>query len=224
LIPVTDSKQSTITVTEPIQGFDSNENPINIKVWDPKKGPEPKDAAEKRVTVKKNSSGGFVELKSWYYFRLPFGFSFLAAGLTLSLVVLPIVVISAQEAIRAVPSSLKEASFGLGATKWQTVKNVVLPSALPGIMTGAILAMGRAIGEAAPIFVVLGGNIAKRTGPQNLMDSCVTMPILIFQGSGNPKVEYHHLAAAAIIILLVVLIAMNSVAIYVRQTMQQKAA
>ena len=93
----------------------------------------------------------------WYYVSLPFGRSFLAAGMTLGLVVLPIIIIASQEAIRAVPNSLREASMGMGATKWQTVKNVVLPSATPGIMTGTILALSRAIGEAAPILAVMGG-------------------------------------------------------------------
>ncbi|MEP0344692.1 PstA family ABC transporter permease, partial [Rhodopirellula bahusiensis] len=151
---------------------------------------------------------------------LPFGKSFLAAGLTLSLVILPIVIIASQEALRGVAPSLREASFGLGSTKWQTVRHVSLPAAMPGIMTGAILAMGRAIGEAAPILVVLGAAVAKNSGPQNLMDNVVTMPVLIFNWAGRQQAAYQELAAAAIIVLLAVLLLMNSAAIYLRQKMR----
>lgn len=219
LIPVTDTTQSTFQVTEPMNGFDSQERPIKIEVWS-RGEPKPSDPAVLARTVRKNKKGGLLELKSWYYFRLPFGSSFLAAGLTLALVILPIIVISSQEALRAVPPSLREASLGMGSTQWQTVRNVTLPAALPGILTGSILAMGRAIGEAAPIFVVLGGNIGKRTGPESLMDSVVTMPILIFGWSELPAERYRQLAAGAIIVLLIILLMMNSVAIYLRQRMK----
>jgi phosphate transport system permease protein len=95
-----------------------------------------------------------------------------------------------------------------------------LPVAIPGILTGAILAMGRAIGEAAPVLVVLGAAVAKNGGPENLMDAVVTMPVLIYNWAGRPQEVYQELAAAAIIVLLVVLLIMNSAAIYVRQKMQ----
>lgn len=220
LIPLTDPQQTTIKVTGPTTGFDSNERAIEILVWD-RDQPKPTDPAVLARTVKRNAIGGLLELRAWYYFRLPLGSSFLAAGLTLALVILPIIVISSQEALRAVPSSLREASLGLGSTQWQTVRGVTLPAALPGVLTGAILAMGRAIGEAAPIFVVLGGGIAKRSGPENLMDTCVTMPILIFGWAKNPVERYQQLAAGAIIVLLIMLLLMNSVAIYLRQRMHQ---
>lgn len=220
LVPVTDPTVSTFKVTEPLSGFDSNEQPIQIQVWS-RGEPRPEDPEVLARTVRANSKGGLLELKSWYYFRLPFGASFLAAGLTLALVILPIIVISSQEALRAVPPSLREASLGMGSTQWQTVRNVTLPAALPGVLTGSILAMGRAIGEAAPIFVVLGGNIGKRSGPENLMDSVVTMPILIFGWSELPVERYRQLAAGAIIVLLVILLLMNSVAIYLRQKMKR---
>ncbi len=153
---------------------------------------------------------------------MPLGQSFLAAGLTLALVILPIIIISSQEALRSVSPSLREASLGLGATTWQTTRNVTLPAALPGIMTGSILAMGRAIGEAAPILVILGATVAKNSGPHHLMDSVVTMPVLIFNWAGRQQDEFKELAAAAIIILLLVLLALNSVAIFMRHKLQQQ--
>ncbi|MFG0254094.1 MAG: PstA family ABC transporter permease [Rhodopirellula sp. JB053] len=217
LIRQTDPGQPTIVVTEPIEAVDRQGKEFMLEVWDPKSGrPKPTDSEVLRRTVRKGQSGGAYAKTSWYYFRLPFGRSFLAAGLTLALVILPIVIIASQEALRSVPPSLREAAYGLGATKWQTVRSVSLPAAMPGIMTGAILAMGRAIGEAAPILVVLGATVAKNSGPQNLMDTVVTMPVLIFHWAGDPKVTYQQLAAAAIIVLLIVLLVMNALAIYLR--------
>ena len=103
-----------------------------------------------------DAEGGIIADPSWYSFRLPFGRSVLAASLTLMLVILPVIIISTQEALRAVPSSLRQAAQGLGCTPWQVISNVSLPAAVPGIMTGAILAMSRAIGEAAPILMLAG--------------------------------------------------------------------
>lgn len=221
LVPQTDNTQPTLQVSGPIQAVDRQGHPIEISVWNPKSGdPKPSDPAVRQRTVRLNQVGGAYAKTSWNYFRIPFGRSFLAAGLTLSLVILPIVIIASQESLRSVSPSLREASYGLGATKWQTVRNVSLPAALPGIMTGSILAMGRAIGEAAPILVVLGATVAKNTGPQNLMDNVVTMPVLIFHWAGLQQATYQELAAAAIIVLLVVLLLMNSAAIYLRQKMR----
>ncbi|MCC9657577.1 PstA family ABC transporter permease [Rhodopirellula halodulae] len=221
LIPQDDESQATISVDAPIQAVDRDGKKFELAIWDPKSGtPKPSDPEVRQRTVRKGQVGGAYSETEWYYLRLPFGKSFLAAGLTLSLVILPIVIIASQEALRGVPPSLREASFGLGATKWQTVRNVSLPAALPGIMTGAILAMGRAIGEAAPILVVLGAAVAKNSGPQNLMDNVVTMPVLIFNWAGRQQAAYQELAAAAIIVLLAVLLLMNSVAIYLRQKMR----
>ncbi|MEM9589348.1 MAG: ABC transporter permease subunit, partial [Planctomycetota bacterium] len=211
--------QNTIQIDEPMPGVDAQGNPIQIQVWQ-RGTPKPDDPATRRVTVRKGIIGGEYSDRSWYYFRLPFGQSFLAAGLTLALVILPIVIISSQEALRAVPPSLREASAGLGATVWQTTRNVTLPAALPGILTGVILALGRAIGEAAPILVVLGATVAKDSGPRHLMDTVVTMPVLIFNWAGRQQVEFQQLSAAAIIILLVVLLLLNSVAVYLRHKMQ----
>ncbi|MBL8853057.1 MAG: ABC transporter permease subunit [Planctomycetaceae bacterium] len=210
-----ESRESTLKIESVRPAFDTNFRPIELQVWDPAT-PQPTDPEVLGRTVRKGDVGALVEIYSWYYFRLPFGPSLLAAALTLSLVILPIIVIASQEALRAVPSSMREASAGMGATRWQTTQQVTLPAALPGVLTGAILAMGRAIGEAAPIFVVLGGNIAKRTGPEHLMDSCVTMPILIFAWADNPVEQYRQLAAAAIIVLVALLLVMNSMAIYLR--------
>lgn len=220
LIPQTDMDQSTIQIDAPTQGVDAAGNLVAIEMWDRASGPKPSDAATRMRTVKRGAVGGSYAKRSWYYFRLPFGKSFLAAGLTLSLVILPVIIIASQEALRSVSPSLREASLGLGATQWQTTRDVSLPVAIPGILTGAILAMGRAIGEAAPVLVVLGAAVAKNGGPENLMDTVVTMPVLIFNWAGRPQDVYQELAAAAIIVLLVVLLIMNSVAIYVRQKMQ----
>ncbi|MEM8911871.1 MAG: ABC transporter permease subunit [Planctomycetota bacterium] len=219
LIPQTDLSQPTITVDEPVMGIDPQGRPIQIGVWDPGT-PKPSADEERRRTVKRGRVGGVYAKTSWNYFRLPFGRSFLAAGLTLSLVILPIVIIASQESLRSVSPSLREASYGLGATNWQTVRHVSLPAAIPGIMTGSILAMGRAIGEAAPVLVVLGATVAKNTGPQHLMDNVVTMPVLIFNWAGRQQATYQELAAAAIIILLMILLLMNSVAIYLRQRLR----
>lgn len=220
LVPQTDYEQTTIKITEPTDGLDAKGNPIQIAVWQPGT-PKPQDPDVQRVTVKRGASGGTYSDRSWYFFRLPFGPSFLAAGLTLGLVVLPIVIISSQESLRAVSPALREASAGLGATTWQTTRQVSLPAALPGILTGVILAMGRAIGEAAPILVVLGAAIAKDSGPKHLMDDAVTMPLTIFYWAGKEQAVYQQLAAAGIIVLLVVLLLLNGVAIYLRQKMQQ---
>lgn len=221
LVPQTDLTQTKIQVNEPIAGFYPSGEPVQIETW--KRGtPKPTDPDVRRHTVREGISGGTYSKYQWYYFRLPFGQSFLAAGLTLALVILPIIIISSQEALRGVSPSLREASAGLGATTWQTTRNVTLPSAIPGIMTGAILAMGRAIGEAAPILVVLGAAVAKNSGPQHLMDKVVTMPVLIFNWAGRQQEEFKQLAAAAIIVLLVVLLILNSVAIIIRQKMQQQ--
>lgn len=147
--------------------------------------------------------------------------SILAGALTMGLLILPIVVISAREAIRAVPLSLRQASYGLGATQWQTVRHHVLPAAMPGILTGMILSMSRAIGETAPLLVV-GGASQVLFRPDGLLASFMVMPLQIFNWTGRPQEEFEHLAAAAIIVLLIVLLIMNSVAIVLRQYFGKK--
>jgi len=153
---------------------------------------------------------------SFFYFRLPLGGSVLAGGLTLMLVILPIIIIACREALRAVPSSLREGSLALGATRWQSVRRMVLPAAIPGIMTGCILAVSRAIGEAAPLLVV-GGLLVVFAVPQNLMDDFSAMPLQIFNWAGRPQEDFHRLAASGILVLLMVLVAFNMLAIVIRQ-------
>ena len=143
------------------------------------------------------------------------GRTVLSAGLTLGLLVLPIIIINAQEAIRAVPRSLRLASYGLGATKWQTIWHHVLPSALPGILTGTILAVSRAIGETAPL-VVVGASTAISFDPSSPFSRFTTLPIQIYQWTSRPQEEFRSLAAAAILVLLFMLLSLNAFAIFLR--------
>jgi phosphate transport system permease protein len=157
----------------------------------------------------------------WYYIQLPFGRGVLAGGLTLALVILPIIIVSSQEALRAVPNSLRNGVLALGATKWQMVAKMTLPSAIPGIMTGAILAMSRAIGEAAPILIIAGVVYITFT-PQHLMDDFTAMPLQIYDWAGRPQEEFHKVAATGIIVLLTLLLTFNSVAVLIRQKFNTK--
>lgn len=152
---------------------------------------------------------------------LALGTSVLAAGLTMSLLVLPVIIVSSQEAIRAVPTELREASYGMGATKWQTILRVVLPAAIPGILTGGILALSRAIGETAPL-VVLGLPLFLAFLPRTLLDMFTVLPMQIYNWTGRPQEEFHALAAAGIIVLLVMLIVMNSIAVLIRNKFQKR--
>lgn len=150
-----------------------------------------------------------------------FGKSVLAAGLTMSLLVLPVIIVSAQEAIRAVPSSFREASYAMGATKWTTIFRVVLPASLPGILTGSILALSRAIGETAPL-VVLGIPLFLAFLPNSVFDEFTALPMQIYNWTSRPQDEFHALAAAGIIVLLALLIVMNSVAIMIRNKFSKR--
>ncbi len=154
---------------------------------------------------------------------LNLGSSVLAGGLTLSLLVLPIIVVASQEAIRAVPKDLKEASLAMGATKWTTVRRIVLPVAMPGILTGSILSISRAIGETAPL-VVLGIPTLILTTPNGIFDDFTALPIQIYYWTLDTVLtpEYANLAAATIVVLLVVLMIMNSAAIIIRNKFQKK--
>ncbi|WP_209121960.1 phosphate ABC transporter permease PstA [Alkalihalobacillus sp. BA299] len=147
----------------------------------------------------------------------------LAGGLTMSLLVLPIVVVASQEAIRAVPSYLSEASYGMGATKWQTIKNIVLPAALPGILTGAILSLSRAIGETAPL-IVIGIPALLIPFPGNIMDKFTVLPMQIYYWTIDSALvaEYANLAAATIVVLLLVLFFLNSIAVIIRNKFQRR--
>jgi phosphate transport system permease protein len=143
------------------------------------------------------------------------GRTVLSAGLTLGLLILPLIIINAREAIRAVPQSLREAGYGLGATRWQTITAHVLPNAIPGILTGVILAISRALGETAPL-VVVGASTFIVIDPNGPFSKFTTLPIQIYQWTSRPQAEFQHLAAAAILVLLVLLLAMNATAILLR--------
>jgi phosphate transport system permease protein len=148
----------------------------------------------------------------------------LAGGLTLGLLVLPVVIIAGREAIRAVPPSIREGSMALGATQWQTIWKQVLPAAIPGIATGVILALSRAIGETAPLIVV-GAATFIAFNPEGLDSRFTAMPIQIFDWISRPSNDvnnYRPLAAAGILLLMILLIAMNSVAIWLRNRYEQK--
>ncbi|MBC7237171.1 MAG: phosphate ABC transporter permease PstA, partial [Chloroflexi bacterium] len=143
------------------------------------------------------------------------GRTILSAGLTLGLLILPLIIINAQEAIKAVPNSLRQASLALGATRWQTTWAHVLPEALPGILTGTILAISRAIGETAPL-VVVGASTFITIDPAGPFSKFTTLPIQIYQWTSRPQDVFRNIAAAAIIVLLVLLLSMNATAIWLR--------
>lgn len=161
--------------------------------------------------------------ESFWYLQLPFGQGVLAGGLTLMLVILPIIIIASQEAFRSVPGSLREASAALGSTKWQTVWNVTLPSAVPMIMTGSILAVSRAIGEAAPL-LVLGVPLFISNTPINMMSDFTILPMQIYNWASRPQEDFHGIAAAAIVVLLAVLLTFNAVAVFIRQRLHKSLA
>jgi phosphate transport system permease protein len=145
----------------------------------------------------------------------------MAGGLTLGLLVLPVVIVAGREAIRAVPPSIREGSMALGATKWQTIWKQVLPASIPGIATGVILALSRAIGETAPLIVVGATAFATSAGT-GLFEDFSALPIQIFGWTADPNTEFKELAAAAIIVLMLILLAMNAVAIWLRNRFEQK--
>ena len=145
----------------------------------------------------------------------------LAGALTMALLSLPVIIISSQEALRAIPWSLREAAYGVGATRWQVTASHVLPAAVPGIMTGVILAVSRAIGETAPLLVA-GAAGFLTSKPGSFFDSYTTLPIQIYNWMSRPQAEFRDLAAAGIIVLLALLISMNLIAIIIRQRFSAK--
>jgi len=149
-----------------------------------------------------------------------FGPSLLAGSLTLAIMILPVIVVATEESLKSVPDSFREASRGLGATKWQTVRHHVLPYAVPGTLTGVILALSRAIGETAPILFI--GALFAKTAPSGILDGFLALPITIFYWTRHPKLQFHDLAASTIIVLLVILLSMNLIAIIIRQRSQSR--
>jgi phosphate transport system permease protein len=150
-----------------------------------------------------------------------FGRSLLAGALTMALLILPIIIVAAREALKAVPGSVRSAAYALGATRWQAVRAHVLPAALPGIMTGVILAMARATGETAPLILIGALNFVAFT-PEGPLDSFTVLPIQIYNWASRPQEEFHAIAASGIIVLLGVLLATNAAAIVLRYRFQRK--
>jgi phosphate transport system permease protein len=149
------------------------------------------------------------------------GRTILSAGLTMALLVLPLLIINAQEAIRAVPNSLRQASYGLGATRWQTISSHVLPYALPGILTGTILAISRAIGETAPL-IVIGASTLIYKDPTGPFSKFTALPIQIYNWTSRPQAEFRNIAAAAILVLMLSLLSLNAIAILLRNRFSRR--
>lgn len=152
---------------------------------------------------------------------LGFGRSILAGALTLALLILPVIIVASQEAIKSVPESLKHGAYALGASKWQVIRTIIIPTAMPGILTGTILAISRALGEAAPLIMVGAvGYVAFL--PEGILDSYTTLPIQIFNWTSRPQEAFHELASAGIIVLVVLLLSVNAAAILLRNKFQKR--
>jgi phosphate transport system permease protein len=150
-----------------------------------------------------------------------FGRSVLSGGLTLALLVLPVITIAGREAIRAVPPSINEAALALGATKWQAISRQVVPAALPGFMTGIILAISRALGETAPL-ITMGALTYVTFVPTGLLDRFTALPIQVFNWTSRPQAEFQVTAAAGIVVLLIVLLTMNGIAVWLRNRYERR--
>ena len=149
------------------------------------------------------------------------GRTIISAGLTLGLLILPIIIINSQEAIRAVPQSLRDSSYALGATRWETIRHHVLPASFDRVLTGTILAISRAVGETAPL-VVIGASTFISVDPTSIFSKFTTLPIQIYQWSARPQGQFRNVAAAAIIVLLVLMLSMNAAAIIMRNRISKK--
>ena len=149
------------------------------------------------------------------------GRSVLSGALTLSLLILPVIIVATREALRAVPTSIRLAGYALGANRWQVVWSHVLPAAMPGVLTGVILALSRAIGETAPLIAV-GAAVYISFLPSDIQSQFTAMPIQIYNWVGRPQEEFHHIAASGIIVLMAVLLLMNAIAIYLRNRFQKE--
>lgn len=152
---------------------------------------------------------------------LHFNRSILAGALTLTLLILPVIIVASQEAIKSVPGTLKEGSYALGVSKWQTIVGVIIPYSLPGILTGSILAVSRAMGEAAPLIMVGAAGYISFL-PKSPLDSFTVLPIQIFNWTSRPQADFAEIAAAGIIVLLVLLLSMNAIAIFLRNKYQNR--
>ena len=158
----------------------------------------------------------------WLEIHLPFGRSMVSGALTMSLLILPVVIIAAREAIRAVPPSIREGGYALGTTKWHIIKTLVFPIAFPGILTGMILSLSRAIGETAPL-IIMGAFTYVPFLPKSVWDQFTVIPIQIYNWITLPQAEYRvHLAAAGILVLLFILFLMNGIAVYLRKKYEIK--
>lgn len=155
--------------------------------------------------------------------RGPIGLGFVAAAgsITVALLVLPTVILASREAIRAVPSSISDGALALGATRWQTIRMQVLPAAIPGILTGVILAIARAIGEAAPLLLV-GAVTFVTFNPRFFSDGYSALPVMIYQYSNRPQEEFRILAAAGVIVMLILVLVMNSFAVWLRDRFERR--
>ncbi len=158
----------------------------------------------------------------WLEIHLPFGRSMVAGAMTMSLLILPVIIIASREAIRAVPPSIREGGYALGTTKWHITRTLVLPIAFPGILTGMILSLSRAIGETAPL-IIMGAFTYVPFLPKSVWDQFTAIPIQIYNWITLPQAEYRvHLAAAGIIVLLAILFVMNGIAVYLRRKFEIK--
>jgi len=153
---------------------------------------------------------------------LGFDRSVLSGALTLSILIMPVIIMASQEAIRAVPRSIREAAYGLGATRWQVVRTQVLPMAMPGVLTGTILALSRAVGETAPLIMVGAVGFIAFT-PKGPTDPFTVLPLQIYNWISRPQAEFHELAAAGILVLLALLLTMNAAAILLRNKFQARS-
>jgi phosphate transport system permease protein len=149
------------------------------------------------------------------------GRTIISAALTMALLTLPLIIVNAQEAIKAVPDSFRQASYGLGATKWQTIWAHILPNALPGVLTGSILAVSRAIGETAPL-IVIGASTFITVDPSSVFSKFTALPIQIYTWTSRPLVGFRNIAAASILVLLVLLLALNATAILLRNRFSRR--
>lgn len=219
LVPVERSDAPYVIVEPGMVGQSVEGETFEVHVIGPD-APFPEDPALAARTLRTDALAGRISERSWYYLRLPLGRGVLAGALTLMLVVLPIVIIASQEALRAVPDSLREAALGMGTTRWQMVRRVTLPAAVPGIMTGAIIAMSRAIGEAAPLLMI-AGIVFISSPPGNVMDDFTALPLQIYNWAQRPQEAFHQIAAAGIIVLLAVLLSFNLAAVLIRQKFQK---